>query len=1099
MPFPTFKRGDLPASITGLHWVVILLSLALTLVAWQVSARMAEEKAREEFEHQIGQLNELIVDRMRNYAFAMVSGVGAIHAKEGDMSLEAWRSFSQSLALTDRLPGINGIGIIQRVSPDDVDAFVEAQRAKRPDFRIHPAHSRNDYWPIVFIEPEAANKAAVGLDMAHESNRYQAARRAMITGKTQITGPIVLVQDAQKTPGFLFFQPFYDSETTPPPGQRDAHFEGLVYAPFIMSRLMEGALANVARMIQVRITDNGSVMYDEFGDGGENVDATPMFAKTYSLDLYGRHWDFDVQTNALFERFHSSKQPTIILAAGIVIEVLIILVILLLKNARVRAEAEVKRKTRELRESLDFIETLTDQLPLAIGVWDSGLKCQFMNGYGKNMLRFSQEKTIGRPISDFIGEDVVAERRNFYQRALQGETISSNARFTDRAGEPREVSLKYFPIVMKEKPCFVSIALDVTELKAREKELEQLNAELEVQTRQAEAAASAKAAFLANMSHEIRTPMNAILGMLVLMLDTNIEEYPRSLARKALSASEGLLSLLNDILDISKIESGHVDVDCREFEVQELLQRSVELFAIAAEEKGLDLVVDVAPAIPGSMKGDLLRISQVLINVIGNAVKFTEAGRVAVRLSRTSRTDDTECLVVAVQDTGIGIRESDQAYIFETFRQAERSKRRSLGGTGLGLAISKRLCELMGGRLSVTSRVGAGSTFTVEIPVVFGDEARVIGDECQGRRDGDVSTGSGASALASAEGDGAVPQYPTVRVLVVDDLSINCEIVESYLQRFGVSATSVNTGDEALAYLQEQPCDLVFMDLHLERETGQDVARRIRRAPLARQPYVVALSASVLDQDRESAKDSGMEAYLTKPALPADIQRMLARFFSSAKVTGAAVSSALEDRETANGLPDCISAERHAAMFGQIPELFAQCLHSYAASARDIVQRLTESLAAGDAQSIRRLAHRLKGASGNIAHVRLQRMAGHAEGTHDDALIVDEGRALVTALNDDLADIEAYLHSLEDPQRPPASTDIGECREALARVEQRLGGNRLVDEADVDSILGFLRYTNREALAERFKTALERFDFEVARQTLQEVRREMECHEHECR
>ncbi|MEQ9533371.1 CHASE domain-containing protein, partial [Marinobacter salarius] len=301
-------------SLSLLHWVVISLSLLLTLTAWQVSSRIAEEKAGEQFDHQVKQLNELLRDRMQKYEFALMSGAGAIRASEGGVNLEMWKRFSEVLALQERLPGINGIGVIERVSAENLGDYIAEKQLERSYFRVHPSHGGDDFWPIVYIEPEASNDAAVGLDMAHESNRYQAALKAMRTGQTQITGPIALVQDEEKTPGFLFFRPFYQSAEVPPADQRESLFSGLVYAPFIMSKLMEGTLANVNRLVHFRVTDGKSRLYSELDETrGDNYDPTPMFETSYVMDMYGRQWHFDVQTTRRFETFNAGKQPIIIL------------------------------------------------------------------------------------------------------------------------------------------------------------------------------------------------------------------------------------------------------------------------------------------------------------------------------------------------------------------------------------------------------------------------------------------------------------------------------------------------------------------------------------------------------------------------------------------------------------------------------------------------------------------------------------------------------------------------------------------------------------------------------------------------------------------
>lgn len=287
---------EITQQMSKLYWLRVVLSLMLTLAAWQISAQIAGAASQDQFDHRVQQLNELIMDRMGKYEFALISGVGTIRTANNSIGLQQWQQFSEALALEERLPGISGIGVINRVKPQQVKAYLAKQRKQRPDFAIYPPHDRRDLWPITYLEPFDGNEMALGLDMAHEDNRYNAALRAMRSGDTQITGPIILVQDKQQNPSFLFFRPFYvigaelSSEA-----ERDASFLGLVYMPFIVSRLMDGTLANTNRRLQFSIHDKDTLMYSELDNAGDdNYDPTPMFTAFYELEIYGRQWQFNV-------------------------------------------------------------------------------------------------------------------------------------------------------------------------------------------------------------------------------------------------------------------------------------------------------------------------------------------------------------------------------------------------------------------------------------------------------------------------------------------------------------------------------------------------------------------------------------------------------------------------------------------------------------------------------------------------------------------------------------------------------------------------------------------------------------------------------------
>lgn len=1189
--------GKFLKSLSTLHWFVVLLSLLLTLTAWQVSSQIAEEKAREQFDHQVEQLNELLQDRMRNYEFALIAGVGSIHGSGEAVNLSMWRRFSESLAMDERLPGINGIGVIERVAPDDLTEYVADKQEERSYFRIHPGHDRQDFWPIIYIEPEAANRAAVGLDMAHEDNRYQAALKAMETGTTQITGPIVLVQDAEKTPGFLFYRPFYDTAETPPEDQRESRFSGLVYAPFIMSSLMEGALANVNRRVQFRVTDGGSVLYSELDEGSEgNYDSTPMFSASYDMGMYGRQWHFDVQTTQLFETFNASIQPVLILIGGIVINTLIILVFILMANARQRAERKVEEKTAELRENLDFINTLTDNLPLAVSVWNADLICRFMNRYGENWFPFSKEDAIGKPLQDFLGTDLVRQRSGYYQRVLDGEPLQVTDVFKDCNGEQRDVVISYYPVALEGRRCFMATTLDVTEVVRREKELQILNEELEKQKHEAESAVTVKTAFLANMSHEIRTPMNAIIGVLVLLQEAGLEDHPRRLVQKAFSASEALLQLLNDILDLSKIEADRIELDYHPFDIDSLIHRSVDLFAIVAEEKGLRLKVTIDPGTPSRVVGDLLRISQICTNLIGNAIKFTRQGEVEVAISYVREGDRKGSLEIEVTDTGVGIRPEDQERIFENFRQADESTSRNFGGTGLGLAISRRLAHLMAGELSLKSCVGEGATFGLRVPVQEAEDAAPMSAYSSGRQirlyhhgfatnlallndyqehwqlklepvadlfewrsvlekvawAGEpesvffvidleaaqagpleeflsetiatpdryplwsvlvvVPAGYSKDWIVPFQRSGGRisyepltpsrlfehlsqrerktpdpdatqrPKFRGISVLVVDDVPLNCEIVESYLRSFGVSSASVNNGDQALALLEKQCFDLVLMDLHLEGESGQDVTRRIRREISEKPPIIVALSASISDHDRVTAREAGMEDYMTKPVVPKDIRLLLETYFNDHRETALKPDSVKKAVGKGDHLPDCLSPDAYDQLFGSEPDLFKRCMRSFLASAPDLLEGIR---VCSDANAIRELAHKIRGAAGNIADPELAQLAGQIEQTADDEKVAYLKENLEAMLAEHVRQLDA-TYGVDEIQTGGAIDEMM-LEKALQQVTGKLKGNRIADDEDLKVILNHLLEEGQHGMAVKLRKTLEVYDFRQALVLLDEI------------
>lgn len=318
-----------------LHWTVVGFSLVLTLVAWSVTSSYNAQRIEDRFDRDARQILDLVEERMHRYEDALWGGVSAIQAAGGDISYDQWQRFSDSLHIDRKFPGINGIGVINRVPRADLPGFLRLHRLQRPQFRVHPSHPGDILYPITFIEPEASNAQAVGLDMAHEQNRLQGTLNARDLGLAQITGPITLVQDAGATPGFLFFAPYYRDDRNQTVAARRDNFSGLVYAPFVFHKLMEGVLGQSKRDLRFLVRDNNDLLYDESSSAPPDHD--PQFRQSFELDLYGRSWTFEIWNGPSFLPRHTSYEPLMILIGGLVIDALLLAAFIALVRARRRA------------------------------------------------------------------------------------------------------------------------------------------------------------------------------------------------------------------------------------------------------------------------------------------------------------------------------------------------------------------------------------------------------------------------------------------------------------------------------------------------------------------------------------------------------------------------------------------------------------------------------------------------------------------------------------------------------------------------------------------------------------------------------------------
>lgn len=393
-------------------------------------------------------------------------------------------------------------------------------------------------------------------------------------------------------------------------------------------------------------------------------------------------------------------------------------------------------------------------------------------------------------------------------------------------------------------------------------------------TERAEEATKAKSEFLANMSHEIRTPMNAIIGLSHLALKTPLTAKQRDYISKVHNAGTSLLAIINDILDFSKIEAGRLELETTDFQIDEVVGSVVTLTAQKAHDKGLEFLANVSAAIPGHLRGDPLRLCQILTNLVNNAVKFTEQGEIRLTIELLERTGDKAQLKFSVRDTGIGLTREQAAKLFQAFAQADTSTTRKHGGTGLGLTISRRLVELMGGHIWLDSEAGVGSTFTFTAWL-------------------EVGTGIDKRATVPA-------RFQDLRVLVVDDHAAAREILVESLQGMVDLADAVSSGQEAIAAIKERdgdrPYDAVLMDWRMPGMDGLQVSRLIKNdASLAKQPAIIMVTAFGRDEVREEADALHLDGFLMKPVTKSMLVDSLVSVFAASADTGAApAATALE-------------------------------------------------------------------------------------------------------------------------------------------------------------------------------------------------------------
>ena len=878
---------------------VLLVSLGLTGVAFYISRSYIQSNVQQRFRFQTEAMSALIGQRLLEYEVVLRSGAGLLNASD-KVSRAEWHQFASKLTLQQNFPGSLGLGFSQLIQAGQLDSHVAQVRAQGfAGYSVWPEGVRDRYSAIVFIEPlDARNQRAMGYDMLADATRREAMEQARDTGQITLSARVKLVQETNDDVqnGFLMYMPVYKRgmpNTTVK--ERRAAILGFVYSPFRVTDFMKSILRDAPSQTDIALFEGDvatpqSLLYQN--------DATPALAApvwqlndalSAQLRIPGklRQWSLSVRTRPGYFSDIENYRSWRILFGGVIVDVFLFYLLVSIGRQKRALNKLSQQLKAQLQETELVLMSAVETIGEAFVVYDPQDRLVFCNDEyrqfyatsapviepGRTFEEIIRYGALRGQYPDAIGrvDAWVAERLVVHQQ--------SDTELIQHLDDGRWLKIRE-----RKTPSghIAGFRVDVTEL---------------YQAKQAaEVANRAKSQFLATMSHEIRTPMNAILGMSQVLLTPELSEDDRQdCARTILRSGQTLLALLNDVLDISKVESGKFELQVSAFSPVELVREVVQLFAAPAHLKRLSIRAELPLEADLQYLADSSRLRQMLSNLIGNALKFTERGEICVALMALQDCAGAACLEFSVTDTGIGIAQAQISCLFEPFSQGDSSTSRQYGGTGLGLSLVRNFARWMGGEAGVTSDIGVGSRFWFRIPA----------ESIQ-------SCASVATAAASAVAGEPLPRFAG-HVLVAEDEPLQQKVLLAALDKLGLSARVAENGQQAFDSITAgESFDLILMDLSMPVLNGLEATALIRNWQkehhLALCP-ILAITADAFEEDRRRCEVAGMDGFLAKPVDFRELATTLAQWLPLCKPAasrGLAIFGAIDGDQLVAALEELI-------------------------------------------------------------------------------------------------------------------------------------------------------------------------------------------------
>jgi signal transduction histidine kinase/DNA-binding response OmpR family regulator len=747
---------------------------------------------------------------------------------------------------------------------------------------------------------------------------------------------------------------------------------------------------------------------------------------------------------------------------GIILALALIMVLIRVDMAKEKLDQENRQKDILLatmekeRETDELTQIMLDAMPLSCLLWDKNLNTSVCNQAAVKLFKLSGKQDYIDRFYDLSPEyqlNGLPSREEAIAKVKKAFEIGYD-RFEwlhqTMTGEPLPAEITLVRVKHKGEYIVVAYSRDLRELKAMLNEMHKVEDDLRLARDAAEVANITKSAFLANMSHEIRTPMNSIIGFTELAMDDTISPHTKDYLQHIIENAEWLLQIINDILDISKVESGKMELEHIPFDLHEILAHCRTVIMPKAMEKGTQMHFYAEPSVGRKLLGDPTRLRQIIINLLSNAIKFTNIGMVKLSSTITDSTENTVTIQFEIRDSGIGMTKEQMERIFEPFTQADSTTTRRYGGTGLGLSITKNLIELMGGKLNVESTVGLGSKFSFSL--IF-DTIDVSVE-----KDDREFTETAWLDKPAFEGE----------ILVCEDNAMNQRVIREYLAKVGLKVVIAGNGREGVEIVSsrkekgEKPFDLIFMDIHMPVMDGLEAAFKINKMQTG--TPIVAMTADIMSNDKELYRQNGMPDHMGKPFTSQELWHCLLKYLKPINKAGDHKIIQLDSDMELQKVLQVLFARNNQNKFSEI----------------------TGALEADDIKLAHRLAHTLKGNAGQIGKTRLQLAATNVEQALKNGknLVAEEQlKALETELTSVLYELAPLLKkgSTAAPQ-PSAPISEAEIQSLIGELESLL---KKGDPDCLDLVNDLRAIPECELLIQQ----MEDFDFEAALSTLVEIKK----------